>query len=522
MNIMKKVVNSFFVSFIALILATPIAGVTSTFVLNESDLSSNEILDYSRSSYGVDIDFAGENTGYESITRNQLITFSFVVSNIGTMDDTYDLDITWEDDGAGWSGNSEYESISVDSQGQENVNFSFHAPVQNVYDNSQMTYTLQATSQNDSASDSLNQIIDINMVYAIDVELKQGDSKEAKRGDSATYVVTLTNSGDNADTFGIEIGDMPKDWSASSSISSVYLEPTAEQQFTMDVTVPNTAAVDEYAVIQIIARVQEEDYNYIYGFGNTNTTAEDGRTYDVDIIADAEAKQVIPGGMIIYDLSVTNEGDETDSFILEFEDISEEGWISNLSQFEIDNLGPGESYNLVLSVFSPEYSEENDWSLTKIHISSTNREQFGDDLIVNTSVRLPIRDVSLTTPEDSLSGNPGSILTYTISVMNTGSDPDDIKLSFEVCESCNAWVVSLSKYTIQDLDDGDSEDVQFFVEIPSSARNTDEADFIISAESHDDSSASANLDVTSTVNTCLLYTSPSPRDRTRSRMPSSA
>ena len=44
MNIMKKVVNSFFVSFIALILATPIAGVTSTFVLNESDLSSNEIL----------------------------------------------------------------------------------------------------------------------------------------------------------------------------------------------------------------------------------------------------------------------------------------------------------------------------------------------------------------------------------------------------------------------------------------------------------------------------------------------
>ena len=44
MNIMRKGVNSFFVSFIALILATPIAGVTSTFVLNESDISSNEIL----------------------------------------------------------------------------------------------------------------------------------------------------------------------------------------------------------------------------------------------------------------------------------------------------------------------------------------------------------------------------------------------------------------------------------------------------------------------------------------------
>ena len=31
----------------------------------------------------VDIDFTGENTGYESITRNELITFAFSVSNLG-------------------------------------------------------------------------------------------------------------------------------------------------------------------------------------------------------------------------------------------------------------------------------------------------------------------------------------------------------------------------------------------------------------------------------------------------------
>ncbi len=498
---MKKGVNSFFVSFIALILATPIAGVTSTFAFSESQLSSDEFGDYSRSSYEVDIDFTGENTGYVSLTRNELVTFSFSVSNLGTMDDTYDLEISWEDDGAGWSGESEYETVSVGSQEQENVNFSFQAPVQNVYDDSQMTYTLEVNSQNDSASDSLNQVIDIDMIYAIDVELKQGDSKEAKRGDSATYVVTLTNRGDNADTFGIEIGEMPKDWYASASVSEIFLQPGDFQDFTMDVTVPDTAAVDEYALIKIIARVQEEDYDYIYGFGNTNTTTEDGRTYGVDLVADAESKQIIPGGMIIYDLSVTNDGDETDSFILEFEDVSEEGWVSNLSQFEIDNLGPGESYSLVLTIFSPDDSEENDWSLTKVLISSTNREQFGDDLVVNTSVRLPVRDVFLSTSEDSMGGNPGSTLTYTVSVTNTGTDPDDIILGFEICESCNAWVVSLSKYVVEDLDDGDSEEVLFFVEIPSSARDTDEAIFIVTAESHDDSSATAELDITSTVNT---------------------
>ena len=40
MNAMNKGVNTFFVSFIALILASPIAGVTSSFVFSDSQFSS--------------------------------------------------------------------------------------------------------------------------------------------------------------------------------------------------------------------------------------------------------------------------------------------------------------------------------------------------------------------------------------------------------------------------------------------------------------------------------------------------
>ena len=127
---MKKGVNSFFVSLIALILAMPIAGVTSSFVYSDSQFSSNNVFDFSRSSYSVDIDYTGENAGYDSLTRNELVIFTFVVYNLGTMDDTYDLEISWEDDGAGWSGGSEVDTISVEAQSQENVNFSFQAPVQ--------------------------------------------------------------------------------------------------------------------------------------------------------------------------------------------------------------------------------------------------------------------------------------------------------------------------------------------------------------------------------------------------------
>lgn len=282
---MKKGINSFFVSLIALVLAMPFAGVTSSFVSSDSELSLNEILDFSRDSYEVDIDFSGANDGFQSITRNQLISMEFLVSNTGSSDDTYDLEISWEDDGLGWSGLAEEETVSVSSFSNVNVNFSFQAPVQYVYDDSQMTYTLEAHSQNSSASDSLEQVIDIDMIYAVDIELKQGSSKEAKRGEVASYVATITNSGQTADTFGIELGQMPKDWTGSTSVSSIFLEPSSYEDFIVDITVPDNAAVDEYALIDVIARVQEEDYDYIYGYQTTNTTAEDGRIYQVDIVA---------------------------------------------------------------------------------------------------------------------------------------------------------------------------------------------------------------------------------------------
>ena len=252
----------------------------------------------------------------------------------------------------------------------------------------------------------------------------------------------------------------------------------------MAVDIPNTAAVDEYANIEVIARVQESNYNYIYGFGTTNTTVENGRVYDVEIISDFESKQVIPGSMIIYDLSITNSGDETDSFALSITSDDREGWLSNLSQLEIDDLGPDETTTVVLTIYSPEDSEEEDSLLTAIYINSKNREQFHDDLEVNTIIRIPERGVSLSSPQDALNGNPGSTLTYTISVMNTGSDPDDINLGFEICDSCNAWVVSLSKYTILNLPNGNSEDVQMLVKIPSSARATDEAFFTSVSYTH--------------------------------------
>ena len=72
-----------------------------------------------------------------------------------------------------------------------------------------------------------------------------------------------------------------------------------------------------------------------------------------------------------------------------------EGWGSNLSQFVIEELGSGEETVVVMNITSPDGSQENDWSLSIVEITSINRNHFGDSVQMNTSVRIPIIDLEL-------------------------------------------------------------------------------------------------------------------------------
>ena len=500
---MLKGLRSLLVPLIALILVAPIAGVSTPFTFSESDLKSNPLIDFPREDmYAVEIYHTYTDDSLRSITRNEEIDIEFTIENKESNDDTYDLSVTWTDPEGIWYSEPAVSSISVMSYDQKQTTFKFRAPVQFVDDSSSMSFTVKATSQNaSSVYDSTQQEIDIDMIYAVDVNLRDGDSNSAKRGEQTVYNVTVMNSGETDDTFYLEAGVIPKDWNASVSQGEIFLVPGESQEVYFTVTVPDNAAEYEHGLIDFIARVGNDNYDYIYGFATTNTTAEDGLTYKVNITSDLYSKQVIPGGVILYDLSITNQGDETDSFILRLGNHTESGWSSNLSQDEILDLAPQDSTTVVLSIFAPDDAEEADWSLVEVNVNSLTREKFGDDLTVNTSVRLPVRGVSLASQDDSLNGNPGSTLTYTIVVQNTGSDPDDIILELEICEFCNSWVVSLSETVVEDLEDGKSKEVSLFVQIPASARNTDSAEINVTAQSHDDSNAMDTVSTVSTVNT---------------------
>ena len=499
---MTRGVYSVLVSLVALLLVLPIAGTNQNFARNNSELLFNDNMDGSRDDdYSVMIEFADGNEGLFSVTRNEEIQGEFVVTNDGTFDDTYDLSVTWDDEyDLGWYAEPDTENVTVASGNQEVISFTFRAPVQGVYSGDFLEFTVKVTSQNSpTTSASTNQRLEIIMTYAVDVITRESNSQSGDRGDTVTYAVEATNVGENSEEFSVNVGTLPKDWTASTSESTIELDPDETGTFNLEVTIPNTAAENEYAEVRVSVHAQETDYEHVYGYLDTNTTVNNGREYGVDLVVDAFSKQVIPGGQILYDLYVTNTGDETDSFLLDLGEVKQ-GWSSNLSQFSVDDLGPDDTVNVVMSVSCPSNSVEDDWSEAYVSIISSTREQFGDDLTTNTSVRIPVRSVDLTISEDSLNGNPGSTVTYTITLTNSGTDPDSFILSIVRCEGCDAWGASLSTMFIDNLEQDQSEDFEFYIEIPASARNTQWAEMGVIAESEANSSKSDSESTITTVN----------------------
>ena len=490
MEIMSRVNYNFLVAILAAVLISPIAGVNQNIIESKSELLANDFSGQSRDGdYDVIIELAPSNEGLSEVTRCEELTAEFQISNTGDLDDTYVLSVTWYDEyNYGWYAEPVQETVSVASGAQKFVLFTFQAPVQFVVDEDEMDYTVTASSENSTVTSSdITQKLVIDNIYAVDVYMRQGDAKEGNRGDSVFYSVEMKNVGQNGDNFSIDTSEMPKDWSALLGSSYMYLDPQETGTFTLEVIIPDTAAEEEYAFIQVLVNVQAGNYDYIYNFCNSNTTVEDGRHYAVDIIPDAYHKMVIPGGQILYNLYVTNDGDEVDSFILELKDVMTQGWGSNLSQFIVEDLGPQEEAVVVMNVTSPSDSIADDSSPSEIVVRSANREQFSDNVELSTSVRIPERGLDLTVEDFDKKGDPSTTVVYHFSLENTGTDPDDFSLSIERCNDCSAWGATLSTYHITDLDDGDFYDFEMHIEIPDSARNTDSAEMTVIAQSDDDS-----------------------------------
>ena len=216
---MNKSAYPILVSLVALVFLSPTIGVSYNVVESESELFSSTGLDLARDAppYSVMLEYDMGDSGEDTITRNEEIAIDFVITNNGENDDTYDLAVSWDDSSdLGWGAEPENETISISSGEQDKITIIFHSPIQGVdceVECDFMNFEVKATSQADSSVDSdINQKLTIDMVYAVDIYLREGASKSGQRSSSVDYSAQVKNVGDNTDEFLLYIGDTPKDW----------------------------------------------------------------------------------------------------------------------------------------------------------------------------------------------------------------------------------------------------------------------------------------------------------------------
>ena len=490
-------------SVLIILLLSPLAGV-STFTSVQQELLPSASRDSGRGSgddYSVEL-YAGERQeGDEELTRNQTRSYDFLVVNAGSQNDTYNLTVDWDDpESYGWQGSLSVVSIYIPAGQDRTFDLVVTSPRGGVVRDNTTLFNLTVTSTNStSVSASDLHLARIITPYAVDVYEMHPASQFAKRGEKASFGGEIKNVGDNTDSYALRIDFVPKDWIAELSTTDIdSLLSDDRAQFQVEVTVPDTAGQDEYALVRITVTSKTTEYSHIDGESWAKTIASDGRIYGVDLQPDSGSRQAIPGGLAEYVFTVTNSGNETDTILLEVDIGETQGWTAALDRYRIEDLGPGIETTVTFEVNAPQDATAEDWCVAGVEARSENREQHRIQANVNTTIRIPVRGVDLTLDSETKAGEPGEQLTYTLTLTNSGSDPDSYDLTVQKPPT---WQIQLSASKVDDLSEGDSATLELQVTIPYNSPDTDTALAIVTAISRGNNSVSNTTEALTTVAT---------------------
>ena len=498
---MSRATLSGVIFILALMLLSPLAGLSLPGSDSGLHPASNPDAGRDHGSYSVDIYPAGEiGPGDDQLTRNQSRTFEFTVENTGGDADTYEITAVWTDNNnLGWNCIADVDSVSLAAGATASVEFTFSTPRAGVYDGAEKQFKLNATSTNETTvSDSEDFNIRIDMSHAVDLTIRGDESMSAERGDMVRFQLDLTNVGDNSDSYRVSLTHVPWDWVADSDTVNINNVAVDElRSFYVDVDIPDSAEEDEYALITVLVTSKATGFDHIDAVQQVNTTVTDGRTYGLTLTIDTGSQETIPGKAASYSLTLRNDGNEPDSFALDASALPA-GWSGSVSPDSVADLDPGYTADISFSVTPPADAEEDDWATADVSAWSTGRNHHRDSVATNTTVRIPVRGVDLSSDAAGKGGTPGTTVSFTLTLENTGSDPDSYDLSLTKPPT---WDISLSQVSVEELDAGSSATIILAGVIPGYAHDTDSADATVTATSRGNSSVSQAIMATFSVDT---------------------
>ncbi len=435
------------------------------------------------------------------------VTFILKIKNTGTGDDTFTPAVDeWVH--ADWSTinppNPEFVEDSLDLPPGESgqITMTVYTPAVDEGTIALAGFyniTIRVDSEDGEDVQTKTFIVDLQPMYVVTLALPGSDSKPVDVGENVTYQFTITNDGNEPDTFTFDVVDEDTSpitgygdqsgWAMiallsdpQNEISSIDLEPGESRTMILTISVPNLADPSFAKVLTLgitVIATSEQD-NTVTDQFTTSTTINP--IYSFTLTAVDATQEGFAGDTIRFTLKIKNKGTAQDTYNF---DVTE--YDSNI--FTLTPNPPDTITGLPVdatdqSVFDVDITSDRDQAelgsyTIRIMAISENDASVTQNITLTIDITGPIYTPYLWSSKTTKDANAGDTITFTLKVDNQGTSTDSYDLLASVIDSDIFITHTFTPSAITNVEEDGTGQCNFEIEI------TDDRDFAVPGQSYD-------------------------------------
>ncbi|UCF07899.1 MAG: hypothetical protein JSW28_09710 [Thermoplasmata archaeon] len=225
------------------------------------------------------------------------------------------------------------------------------------------------------------------------------------------YHITVTNTGESADTYNVTSDPPPEFWQAELSTSEISVPAGEEETVLLKVKTTCECEFGDRASINVTATSLSDP-----GVLDRIQTITTFATAKVSLSTDTDYVQLERSGSYIHEINVTNEGSETDTFWLT---VSQSQALSPVLDAEYITLPSNASgtVNLTVSALQSAAYGYHELSIGAESVHNSERFDYLTVTVIVGKIELEVSEIKLSNKHP----DEGEIVTITFEITNTGT-----------------------------------------------------------------------------------------------------